>query len=503
MNTEETKVADQVQAADQITDSGTQSQNTGGDTAAMDEAAKEASLMLLDKILGKESKPNENTEENPVETPKAEAPKKPSKQQAKPNPEPEKKTNNEAEERVSDHQTDRPETKPRRKISAEKITELASKAAAEATAETLRKIEQDRIRADEARRAAQKEPDIEVPDDLKDEVDRLREVQRLHAKDYRGRDLVKEFVESSKKESEYQRKWMRENPGSKFDWNDDEHSEFIESNAIEVDEDHLKEAERSMLKEAAIREAEDRFAKKYGKDIEDLRRSRVEADLAPIRKHVDELASQSILEAIRPDLVETFSKDRAKVIEELKNDPIAVEAVSTVERWSVPALDAAVRVVNNPSAYNDKSPEVQTLVQAALHVDNVLSSIDREERPVTEDGRRFSTLRDYANMPASQRSKYYTVQDENLVAQLIMKVAQYEAGKLKTDLEKRAESYAKRMGFVKPESNSSQKAAPKQQFQQSAPSVRSMPSTGDDKPSDQSTSNGVPKAFWDSIGIQL
>ena len=187
------------------------------------------------------------------------------------------------------------------------------------------------------------------------------------------------------------------------------------------------------------------------------------------------MASKSLLEAVRPDLVEAFDTDRTKAVEDIKNDPIAMEAVSTVEQWSLPALDAAVRVINNPNGYSEKSREVQTLVSAAIHVEKVLASVPREERPVTEDGRRFSTMRDYANMPVSQRS----------------------------NIEKKAEAYAKRMGFTKSESNPSQKPTPKPAAAPSAPSVKAQPTGRKDEKAEETSINGVPKGFWESIGLPV
>lgn len=483
------------------------------ETAAMNEAAKEASMMLLDKLLGEENQAaseegqqnteESNTQDQPVKKPEEKKPAKKAEKKTEPKVEQkpvEKVPANTKDEESEDLSED---PKPRRRISAEKITEMASKAAAEATAETLRQMEERRLESEYARKqeAARREEQIEIPEEFRDEVERLREVQKLHPSDYKGRDLAKEFLESSQKEREYEKKWRKANPGVDFDWEDEEHSDFVDQNAVEVDERHLKDAERSIIKEQAIQEAEERFAKKYGQDIEEVRRSRAEAQLAPLREQVDQMASKSLLEALRPDLVETFATDKAKVVEEIKNDPIAMEAVAAVEQWSLPALDAAVRVINNPNSYNSKSPEVQRLVNTAMHVEKVLSSVPREDRPVAEDGRKFSTMRDYANMPASQRAKYYTVRDEELVPQLIIKTAQYEAGRIKSDLESKAEAFAKRMGYTKTESKPAQKTEQKQAREASAPSVRAQVAQPDAGNDDNGNVNGLPKAFWQSIGL--
>lgn len=493
-----TPAADETQIQSQ-----TPEQKQGDNTAAMDEAAKEASLMLLDRLLGEEKQAEEQKSEDP---PKQEEKPKPAKKtekkvEVKEPPKQEVKS----EDLDEDPEEEKPEPKPRRsRLTSEKVAELTSKAAAEAAAETIRQIEeQKRVSAERAAQEAARASEIQIPEDAKEEVERLREVQRLHPEQYRGRDLAREFLEGSKKERDYERKWRKENPGVDFSWEDDEHKAFIEDNSIEVEERHLKEADRSILKEQAIREAEERFAKRYGSDLEEVRRAKAEAQLAPIRQQVDQMASKSLLEAVRPDLVETFDADPAKAIEDIKSDPIAMEAVQTVEQWSLPALDAAVRVLNNPTGYSERSREVQTLVSAAMRVESILASVPRDERPVTEDGRKFASLRDYANMPASQRSKYYTIQDEQLVPQLIIKTAQYEASRLKSDMEKKAEAYAKRMGFTKSVSDSSQKPAPKAAPTPSAPSVRAQPNTKKDEKAEETSINGVPKGFWESIGLPV
>lgn len=478
-------------------------QKQGDNTAAMDEAAKEASMMLLDRLLGEEKVAEENAANTP---PKVE-------EKAKPTKKAEKKSEfreTVKQEVKSEDPNEDPEdekfvpTPRRNRITAEKVAEVASRAAAEAAAETYRQIEnQKQVHAQQAAQEAAKASEVSIPEDAKEDIERLQEVQRLHPNDYRGRDLAREFLEGAKNERNYEKKWRKENPGVDFSWDDDDHKQFIDDNSIEVTEKHLKEADRSILKEQAITEAEERIAKRYGSEIDEIRRSKAESQLAPIRRELDDASSKSLLAAVRPDLVDMYDSDRAKALADIKSDPIAMEAVSIVEEWSIPALDAAVRVINNPSGYSNKSREVQTLVSAAMRVENILKSVPRDERPVTEDGRKFATMQDFANMPTSQRSRYYTIQDENLVPQLIIKTATYEASRIKSDIERKAESYAKRMGFTKSASESSPKATVKSTPSQSAPSVKAQPTGRKDEKAEETSFNGIPKGFWDSIGLPV
>lgn len=475
----------------------------GDNTAAMDEAAKEASMMLLDRLLGEEKVAEENAANTP---PKAEEKAKPTKKAEKKS---EFRETVKPEAKSEDPNEDLEDEKfvptPRRnRITAEKVAEVASRAAAEAAAETYRQIEdQKRVHAERTAQEAAKASEVSIPEDAKEDVERLLEVQRLHPNDYRGRDLAREFLEGAKNERNYEKKWRKENPGVDFSWDDHDHKLFIDNNSIEVTEKHLKEADRSILKEQAITEAEERITKRYGNEIDEIRRSKAEAQLAPIRRELDDASSKSLLAAVRPDLVDMYDSDRAKALADIKSDPIAMEAVSIVEEWSIPALDAAVRVINNPSGYSNKSREVQTLVNAAMRVENILKSVPRDERPVTEDGRRFATMNDFANMPTSQRSRHYTIQDESLVPQLIIKTATYEASRIKSDIERKAESYAKRMGFTKSESESSPKATVKSTPSQSAPSVKAQPTGRKDEKAEETSFNGIPKGFWDSIGLPV
>lgn len=469
-------------------------------TEAMEAAAKEASMMLFDKILAKEGQDAQAQEQAQAQQPEPKAEAKPEKK-----PKATKKAT-EPELEVDEPEPEpEPEKKPLKRsksVSAEKVAEMAAKSAAEAAAETMRRLEEQRAAREQE---AAKKPELEVPEELAKEVEQLKEVQRLYGSKYKGRDLVSELIESTKKEREYERDWRRKNPGQEFDWNDEEHRQYADSIAVEVDEDHLRDAEKSLIKESAIREAEERFSRKYGQDIEAIRRQRAESELAPVRQQVNQAVSKGLLEAVRPDLVEGFDKDPSAVIDEIKNDPIAVEAVTAVERWSIPALDAAVRVLNNPSGYSEKSPEVQALANAALHVDQVLASVPADERPVAEDGRKFASLKDYARIPAARRGNYYTVQDEALITPLIIKVAQYEASTRKTELEKRAEAYAKRMGYTKQESNTSPKPAAKPEPKPAAapaPSVKAAPAAEPVAATESKDVFGFPPQFWKGVGLK-
>ena len=475
------------------------------DTAQMEAAAKEASMMLLNRVIDEEQAQAQKVAQKAAEEKPAEE--KPQAEKKSPKPKEKAKAKEEPKAEEADPEPEeKPEEKPaprlkRNRVNPKEVAELAAKSAAEAAAETMRQLEEQRAAREEK---ASAKPELDIPDDLSEDVERLKEVQRLHAKDYKGRDLVAELLESTKREREYEKKWRRENPGQEFDWSDEEHARFAQDNAVEVDEDHLKEAEKSLIKEAAIREAEERFAKKYGQDIEEIRRQKVEAELAPVRRQVDVAASKGLLEAVRPDLVEQFDNDPKAVVEAIKEDPIAAEAVSAVERWSLPALDAAVRVINNPSGYTEKSKEVQMLAKAALHVDRLIATVEPENRPVAEDGRRFSTLKDYQQMPAHRRAQYYTVQDETLIIPLMVKAAQLEASRTKEALEKRAEAYAKRMGFVRTGSETSQKAESKPAQKTpaaSAPSVKATPNVPEAPKPDQGSIDGLPSEFLKRVGL--
>ena len=162
----------------------TPAEKSPAETAAMNEAAKEASMMLLDKLLGEENQAateeaqqnteEANTQEQPVKKPEEKKPAK--KAEKKPEPKIEQKPVEKAPADTDDEEPEDP--KPRRRISAEKITEMASKAAAEATAETLRQMEERRLESEYARKqeAARREEQIEIPEEFRDEVERLRSV---------------------------------------------------------------------------------------------------------------------------------------------------------------------------------------------------------------------------------------------------------------------------------------------------------------------------------------
>jgi hypothetical protein len=487
----------------------TETQQQAGASGPLDESAREAGLMMLDQLIGEEPQVGDETaakggddegganlEKGPDPAPQ----KPPRKKQAdssagkKPESDPQKAT----------EESDEKKSKPRRVLKASDLEEMTRRAAEDAAKDALAQAEAER-RTKEAKDQPAPPKEIEAPAELTEEADRLRMVQKLYPEAYRDRDLVKELVDGDKKIKDYERQWRRKNPGQRIDWTDLEHSEFMDSTAVDVDADHLSKAERAVLREQAVREAEERIEKKFGADLAEVRRIKEESAIAPVRAQVDRVASMSLVEAIRPDLLDAYSKDPSSVVNEMKSDPVAVEVIQKVESWSIPALEAAVVYNANPARFTVDSPEVVQLAHTAKRAEGILWEAKTADRPVTSDGRQFTSIAEYTKMSQAQKARHYTVQDERLLVPLIIAAAKIEAASLAAAEENRLAEYAKRRGFVKNESKSSQIAPAKKTpaAQQSAPAVKAAPAPGPDSTPAQQHQSGIPDAFWKAAGIPI
>lgn len=463
------------------------------DAARIEDSAKEAGLMMLDHLMGEEGKPEDkkgkpeeqkaadDTEKGAANTPHA----KPAKEQSPPAVK-------------SDEDDQQQARKPQRRvIKASELEEMTRAAAEDGARRALEQSEAARQKL----APTNEPPKVEVPEDLAEEADRLAMVQKIFPNAYKGRDLVRELVENDAKTREYTRKWQKKNPGQQIDWADPEHADFLDGASVDVDSTHLTKAEQAIMRDQAVKEAEKRINELYGDDISEVRRMREEAAIAPIRQKVDREASEALLSAIRPDLDEAYRRDPASVIEEIKKDPVAVEVVSKVERWSVPALDAAVRYTNNPDRFKDNPEVMNLLVQSALKAESVLGAAAPENRPVLEDGRQFATMADFAAMPPSKQARHYTVRDEHLLIPIITNAARLEAAALKEAEENRFMEFAKRRGLVEKGSSDSQRQEQAPPPQKPAPTVRSSPQKPADSKKQEQSTGGVPDAFWAAVGM--
>lgn len=453
---------------------------------SIEESAAKASEMLLDRIIGERSK----------ETGAQAKPQKQKHHPEKKDAEQGEDDSNAAEkqEAKAEEKAQKPKQKPRKTAS-----EIASEAAAAAAAETARRMQDGR---DAALMEQQEKAKPQVPKELEGDIARLRRIQSMYPDEYSGRDLAAELVEAARKESEYERRWRKENPGVEFDWEDDEHSAFVQENAVDVDEEHLRKLDEDDKASKLAEHAKRKVEEEYGDDLKEVRKARIDRELAPVYKQANDMYARTILDAVRPDLVDKLGNG-TEVMDAINDDPIASEAISTVERWAIPAIQTAIAVTRKPDSFRQDSQEVRSLVNVALHAERIIASIPDGQRPPSQDGRVFATLGEYRSMRPDQQRRHYTIADESLLPEMIIVAARQEASLIKDRAEKIAASYAKQMGFGKMESKTSQNDAPRQAANRapSAPSVKASIHADTPEPERQTGPDGVPNQFWRSLGL--
>lgn len=173
-----------------------------------------------------------------------------------------------------------------------------------------------------------------------EDKEELRVLQALNKNPkYAGRDLVKETTEFWNKESEYIANWKRNNPGKKFESDDDEHTEFYESATPAIPEKDITNAHIALQAEIiADQRAEQKVREQLAPIQEKLAATEREALEIKVKPLINESVNQSVatlaVEAV-PEFKEIVKDGKLTpdVVNAMKeHDPAAVEAINSEAR---------------------------------------------------------------------------------------------------------------------------------------------------------------------------
>lgn len=397
-------------------------------------------------------------EAKPAEKPKEEAPKaeeKPAEQQDPPKEE------------------KKPKTKAPKVIRAEELLDedaITKAATAAATA---------------AVKATQKQEEPPAEPELPRSVQRKMDIFKELETDPRFKGITKQVVEFKKAggtEDQYKAQWLKDNPGKKFDPNDDDHTDWYADNDPTAKHDDIDEA----VEEAQARLLEKRSDERATKIVEERLSKREQEErrrqAAPL---ADQAAQESVMEAIEaldPKLVEVVQKSGEKGLAD--EDPIAYNILSSVAGTFAPLISETVRIAEGLTAPDDRNPLHATLNRVAGEIENSILELDPAERvKVFNVGgqrvqKRFATMEDFQNMPSEKRARYWTVGKDEILYKL--KADQKAIAKGQYDAVVGAAK--KRFGQGSAQAAQTQQAKPSQQTASTAASTHVSPSVGSSTP---------------------
>ena len=369
------------------------------------------------------------------------------------------------------------ETPPPAAPTAEEIAEAVARGTTEA-------MEQQQRRQEAA--AKPKAPELSRQEAYRRSVfDRM---EKMFPDDYRG--LRKRYEDAYQKLAEYSKKWESEHPGEKFNEDDEEHAEFMDS--IDVDYHDLDFSRAEAAIQADERTAEltkplqDRLA---GLDQqEELRQFQGEINQRQIS------AAMTFWDSLGDDykgLVSADGKFDEKRFAELgKTNPDTFEIIvasASQLREEAAALSTIMRFpnMNNPA----KNPLHAELNRFVYDSELALASRPPNER-LNQVGQLFLPSAQYYKVPRTERQKYWTFSTEDLLALRASNVAAVANAKSIAEEQKFMEK-AKRRGLSLPGAPGTTPTPPKPE----SPSMGGEPRMAA-APSDSGNSSGGPGSGW-------
>jgi hypothetical protein len=375
---------------------------------------------------------------------------------------------------------DPPEAKPKRAkapriIKAEELLDedaITKAATAAATAA---------VRASQVKEDPKPEPEPELPRSVQRKMALFQELEQ----DTKFKGIVKQVVDFKKvggTEDQYKAQWLKENPGEKFDPNDDQHTDWYAdndpTNKFEDIDEQLEDAQVRVIKREAREEASKALAEENSRRQSEERRQRV----APMAEQTANDSVMEALEAIDPKLVEVVKKDGEKGLAD--EDPIALKLVSQAAQIFSPLITETIKISEGLVSPTQGNPVHAKIEEVMVSIENAVLALDPSDRIKVETvgGRqvqkRFATMEDFANMPAEKRSRYWTVGKDEVV----YKLRADQKTIIKQEYDQLTSAMKKRYGQNSAQPASGQQA--QQSRQQAAPAAQKYvsPSVGGSAP---------------------
>jgi hypothetical protein len=344
------------------------------------------------------------------------------------------------------------------------VADIASKAAAGATKTVL-----DSMRAKDAPAAppeAKKEDLSGLPEDVRRKIPVLKKMAELNPDKYGG--IVDEIKAYTAKEESYVSQWEKEHPGQEFDAEDEAHDSWYAKNKPEYSSDDYEDARVEIRMEPKLKKLADEN-QSYRQKIEAAEK---QAQLKPMVESLAADATKQIATAINAEFTSP---------EKLQSDPLAHDIVQNVARSAADHIGTLAGLMTSAVQYNDADPKHRYLYDFAVDLDQRIKSLPAAE--TSNDGKRFATQDEWAQMSESQRRSHWKLGVPEIASALTNRFAS-QAAEHHAQETKKMEEMVKRLGYVK---NGAHVPAPKQA---AAPS----PKPADNTPSPTPSPSHVPGA---------
>ena len=343
-----------------------------------------------------------------------------------------------AEEKPTEKKTDEPPKPTRRRASEAEITERAAAAAAEAATKAVSKLA--------PRSEAPPPPKTPDPKDGLTPAERrqfevYQELESWKPDQYKG--VTSKYLKSLTETQDYVKTWSKENPGTKFNPNDEQHNEFFERVEPPVDEDDWDDAKANLRARAISEQA----VKPLNEKLHQMEQDRAKAMLEPFVEQKTLEGVKMFLNEFDPELAaEIVKPDGLKALTE--KDPITVGILNHAAT-TVGSLAAEIVRLHDPNAgiqFDPRNPAHKEIADFILSQEDRISKLPANDR--MRDGKRFIGRLAYRNLPPDDKPAYWFLDQDDITYLLAQKYA-LGAKKIRDEAVEKFNATAEKLGYKK------------------------------------------------------
>lgn len=331
----------------------------------------------------------------------------------KPKPPEEKKPDPKPEEKAKEKPAPK-EDKPKKEPKSGFDPDLPTPPKTRSENESIRDIVHEAVRgAVEATQPkpikVEKPPEPELPKGVSKKLE-LIEILEKENPAYKGlKEKTQEFYKPGGIEEQYRKEWIKENPGKQFNKGDEEHDQFFANNdpIVQVEEDDWDEAREIR----ATTKAESRAMQSTRAALDEVNHRQIgERSAIKTKQKIDEIALETVAEL--SDELREKAKEPSKLNTLDEDDPIAEHVlIQAVNRYA-PAVKGAIEVFDG-IPFNPRDPAHKAVSDLGVELEDALMAMPPDK--TIRGNKRFATIQQLQRMTASEQSKYWSVNQDDIL----------------------------------------------------------------------------------------
>lgn len=320
------------------------------------------------------------------------------------------------------------------------------------------------MKPDAGRAAEPKAIDL-LPEEERDRVEVLQHMETMYGDRYKGLAdrYTKAYSESMRKLRDYAQEWEKNNPGKRFDVDDPEHEEFMETNSVEEpwQDVHFHKAAGAL----GAKTITDERLKETNAKLEEINHDQRLRDAEVSAASLQIQGASTFWNGMGDDYKDVIGPngvDAAKLAEVQKKDPEAYSIIVntanglkfetaelhrlfTVKGYSAmdkPPPTSDPNYANKMATYNAQ----RNLIDFAMRMEQDVLA-DEPANQLNEFGQQFVGRMAYNKLSPDQRAHYWTFGETDLVLMRAAHLSQNTKNVL-TEREKQHRAYALSKGWI-------------------------------------------------------